>query len=469
MSLPASPNSPRPPSARPRVMPRTQRGMALLMVMIGLVVCSILTAGFLSTQGTSIGIARNERDASKCRGIAQTGIDMCYWQIRKRSDWREAMRTGTWLTSMPVGDGTVTTSVADGAGHSSFSTDPTQAAVVTSTGTYDNRTLTLVATIQPTGSGTVFASGNFISGNIQLGNSLLTAAQIDSYNSSVAAYSTSSAGSNGSFGSDATAAGALLIYFPSIFNGTYTAAPSTLLTNILSLVGLASSPTAVATATEFRTPGAVIMPNISGLAYNGAYTKSNSSGQVISTPGRYDSITLTNSSATINTSGLYYVTGNLSVSNATSSSLAIADGKTVVLVVNGSVSISKALSLGPTSQLAIYSSGTVTLSGTINGSTATNHLVIFGSSSCNSIQITGTNTAVYGAIYAPQAALTMQTGNPKFYGAVVANSLGILNSSQLHFDQALQSLYLSNLTGGSAAPGTADYRVTIAGGPGIGH
>ena len=42
---------------------RRCRGMALLLVMIGMIVCSILTAGFLSTQGTSLGIARNERDA----------------------------------------------------------------------------------------------------------------------------------------------------------------------------------------------------------------------------------------------------------------------------------------------------------------------------------------------------------------------------------------------------------------------
>ncbi len=37
---------------------RKPRGIALLMVMIGLVVCTLLTAGFLSSQGTAIGIAQ---------------------------------------------------------------------------------------------------------------------------------------------------------------------------------------------------------------------------------------------------------------------------------------------------------------------------------------------------------------------------------------------------------------------------
>src|SRR4051812_14923217 len=93
-----------------------RRGMALLMVMIGVVVCSILTAGFLASQGTSIGIARNERDASKCHALAQTGVDMCYWLIKNKPDWRETMTPGTWLNNAAVGDGTVTVSVADGDG-----------------------------------------------------------------------------------------------------------------------------------------------------------------------------------------------------------------------------------------------------------------------------------------------------------------------------------------------------------------
>src|SRR5438105_1743881 len=91
-----------------RFSPLKRRGMALVLVMVGMIVCTILTAGDLSSQGTSIGIARNERDASKCRGIAQTGIDMCYWLIRNRSDWRETMPIGTWLNNVAIGEGTVT-------------------------------------------------------------------------------------------------------------------------------------------------------------------------------------------------------------------------------------------------------------------------------------------------------------------------------------------------------------------------
>ncbi len=54
-----SPSAARVASITPRTAPR-RRGVALLLVMIGLVVCTLLTAGFLSSQGTAIGIARNE-------------------------------------------------------------------------------------------------------------------------------------------------------------------------------------------------------------------------------------------------------------------------------------------------------------------------------------------------------------------------------------------------------------------------
>jgi len=449
-------------------LPRNRRGMALLMVMIGLIVCSILTAGFLSTQGTSIGIARNERDASKCRGLAQSGIDMCYWLIRNRSDWREAMTPGTWLNNVPIGDGTVTVSVTDGAGNASFSADPTQAAVVSATGTYDGRTSTLTATIRPTGGGTVYANGNFISGNIQLGSDLLTAATIDSYNSSVGSYGGANVGSNGSFTSDSTAVGALIIYFPSIFKGTYTAAPTSLLTNVLSLLGLANAPTAMGNATEFRTPGNVVMPNTSNIPYIGSLSYTNGGAQNLSNPGRYDQISITNTQITITKSGVYYVTGNLNCANTGSSSISVQDGKSVVLIVDGNVTLNKNCTLGATGQLALYCNGSVTISGNVNTAGSTKNFILYGSPSCNSIQITGTNT-VQGAIFAPQAAVTMQTGSPKFYGAVVAHDLTMKNGSALHFDQALQSLYISNVTGGSASPGTADYRITIAGGPGIGR
>ncbi len=448
-----------------------RRGMALLLVMIGMIVCTILTAGFLATQGTSLGIARNERDAEKCRVLAQTGIDMCYWLVRNKSDWRETMPIGNWLSALPVGDGTVTVSVQDGDNTGSFSDDPTQGIVLTSSGVYDNRNFTLTATIRPTGGGTVFSDGNFIQGNILLGNTnLLTAATIDSYNSSVAPYNSLFPGSNAIFGSNSLASNALTVYFPSVFRGSYLAGPLAAVTSVLNLVGLgASGPASVTAATEARIPGTVVDPNVAGLPYQGAFNKPAGSLNPFPGPGRYDSASASGTAnINITSSGLYYITGNLSIS-APGASLVIADGVSAVVMVDGNVTVNGKITLSGSAQLALYCNNPVTVSGgSINFNGVTNRFTLMGGPNCTQIQMISSST-VAGSIFAPQAAFLMSSGANKLYGAIIANSLSITSTGQLHFDQALQSLYISNITGGSAPPGTADYRLTLTGGPGFSH
>jgi hypothetical protein len=451
--------------------PTTKRGMALLLVMIGMVVCTILTAGFLASQGTSIGIARNERDSAKCRGIAQTGIDMCYWLIRNKADWRETMSPGTWLNNAAVGEGAVSVSAADGASAASFVNDPTQPVVLSSTGTYDGRTFTLVATIRPTGGGTIFANGNFINGTISIGNSdLLTSilfpATVDSY------LGGSTGLSNNAFGSADTAANALTVYFPSVFNGSYRAAPNTSISNVVNLVGFSGPLPSTDIAAEKRTPGTVIMPNTTGLTSRSPVSLFNTlSPAKQMSPGVYSGVSLSASAANFISSGIYYVTGNVSLSGS-STVLTVNNDVSAVLIVGGNFSMSGGtIKLGnANSRLAIYFTNSFTLSGgKINNAGATDHVTLFGSSTATSVTISNANTLYYGSIYAPQAAVTLQTGSPEMYGAIIANSLTVKDSSKMHFDEALKALRISNVTGGSAPPGSADYQVAITGGPGIGR
>lgn len=456
------------PGARPRRGGRPRnRGMALLLVMIGMVVCTILTAGFLASQGTSIGIARNERDAQKARVMAQTGVDMCYWLIRNRTDWRSGMTPGNWLTNFPVGDGTVSVKVEDGVlsgeDSSSFIDDPTKGVTLTATGTYDARDFSITATIKPTGGGTVFNSGNFIGGKISLGNSDLTVSVLDSYNSSVASYSALTAGSNAAFTSVSTGADTLRIYAPSLFRGTYTSHPNVSAASTITLGTGALPPTGTGAAVEVRTPGDVILPNTAGLTYRstGVY-----SGFVKPLPGRYDAYTfLSGANVVFDTNGLYYATGNMSI--ASFSTMTVSAGKSVVLYVDGNFTCNGTLAIGSGGSVTIYVNGNITITGaTLNSGGPPSRLVLLGTDRCGTINITGASN-VYAAIFAPDATMTMQTGSPKFYGAVVANNLTIRNLSQFHFDEALKSLKLTNITGGSAPAGTPEYRVTVSSGPGL--
>jgi hypothetical protein len=446
--------------------------MALLMVMIGMVVCTILTAGFLASQGTSIGIARNERDAAKCHGIAKSGIDMCYWLIKNKADWRTTMNPGTWLSNAAIGDGTVTVTVADGDGTNNFADDTTQPVTLTSTGTYDNRTFTLTASVRPTGGGTVFYNGNFISGTISVGNGdLLTASTIDSYNSSIGSYNALTAGSNAAFGSITNASNALTVYFPSVFKGSYVGAPNTLVSSLINLVGiLATGPSSVSSATENRVLGYVVSPNTTNLAYRGSFSWiSQMSSKSLTPPGRYDSLTVTSATVNVTTSGVYHITGNMTVGGTNTSILNVNDGVSAVFVVDGNVVLTsgQVRLAGTTSQLAIYTNGNYTqTAGVMNNSTGTSRFTLFGTPNGGNITISG-NAALYGAIFAPQSRVTLQTSSPQVYGAIAASQLILKDSSKLHFDEALRSLKISNITGGSAPGGTADYRISITGGPGV--
>jgi Tfp pilus assembly protein PilX len=459
------PQSTRSSPSRKRFLIR--RGMALLLVMIGLVVCTILTAGFLASQGTSIGIARNERDAVKSHAIAQTGIDMCYWLIRNKPDWRQTMSPGNWLTGAPVGDGAVTVTADDG--NHNFADDPAAPVTLTATGAFDNRVFALTATICPTGGGTVFQAGNFVNGTILLGNTdLTTIAQIDSYNSATAPYPTSKAG-NAAFGTNAGAAGSATIYNPSTFKGSYTAGPTAVLGTVTTLVGGAAAPTAVTKAAETRNPGNVIFPNTAKLDPCPDVSPVNSATPVdLPGPGTYTNVGASNATVNVAKPGTYVINNNLTIGNVAASALTVAPGITASIIVNGNVIINLGkIQLGSNAQLSLYVNGNITVvGGSMNLNGTTSNLRIFGGNNPGTIQLSSGGN-IFGAIYAPNHDLVLQTGSPKIYGAAVVKSLTVKNTAQFHFDEALRTLYIPNITGGSAPSGTADYRIAIIGGPGI--
>ncbi len=141
----------------------------------------------------------------------------------------------------------------------------------------------------------------------------------------------------------------------------------------------------------------------------------------------------------------------------------IDDGAAVTIVVNGNTTLSGTVQFKSTGSLTIYAGGSVTASGArLNSSGSTASFQLLGTSTCSSIQL-NSGTVMSGAIYAPQASVAIQTGTSKLFGAVIAHDLTVKNTSQFHFDQALQTLRIDNLTGGSAPAGTADYSVSIAG------
>jgi hypothetical protein len=402
--------------------------------------------------------------------MAQSGIDMCYWLIRNKTDWRQTMPVGKWLQNLPVGDGAVSVSVDDDS--HCFTDDPACPVTISATGAYDNRTFTLSATVRPTGGGTVFKNGNFIAGAIALGNSdLVTAAIIDSYNSSLAPYNAYLPGFNASFASNTTTNGGLKCYYPSFFCGSYSSAPAANLSNVIQLLGGDPGPIATSRALETRNPGKVIFPNTAGLNH---YPAVSSPGAMwprfVSQPGTYGELSVSGGGTiTIMGSGPIEITSNITLGNAANSALNIKEGVAANVIVHGNIIINpscKITLLDGVSQLNLYVDGNVTLNGgSINGSGKTSQVVLFGGDEGGTIQINNNTGCFCGSIYAPQHDVIMQTNSPKFFGALVAKSLTLKNGAAFHFDESLRSLKLDQITGGSAPAGTPDYTISINSGP----
>jgi hypothetical protein len=211
----------------------------------------------------------------------------------------------------------------------------------------------------------------------------------------------------------------------------------------------------------------VVAPNTAGLVARGAFSKTmlQAPPNNLPGPGQYTAVSAATTTITINTSGLYYVTGNLSLSDG-SAQLTVANGVNAVLLVDGNVTFNGKVNLTGSAQLSVFCNKPANINNNVNSSGSTSNFMLLGTPNCTQINVTG-NSTVVGSIFAPQAAVVMQTSAPKLYGAVIANSLTMKNGAQLHFDEALRTLRLSCVTGGSAPPGTADYLVTITGGPGL--
>ena len=450
--------------------PGRRRGIALLLVMIGLVVCTILTAGYLASQGTSLGIARNESDGERARTVAQSGIEMCVWLVKNRSDWREAMQPGAWLSSAAVAGGTVTVNAVDGAGNGSFSTDPRQPVMLTSTGTYNNRTYTLSATITPTGGGTVFGGGNFFSGSVSVGQNSGSSAIVDSYNSAIAPYNFSFPGSNAAVWTNLASSNSVSVYGDSVFRGSVTVAPGSNLGNAVNVQNGATGPSATSAASEIRTAGTIIPPNPANTLTNrGSFVRTGGTTPV-SAGGLYSQITLNTSGSTttmnVNSSGVIHCTGNMTLGSGTV--LGVQDGCNVILQVDGSITVNGTVRLYGSGTLTVIANSSITVknSGTINAPSGTAgtpaSCIIEGTANCTQVNVQNSAT-VSAAIYTPSADVQLSDSGstPRIFGAVVARSLTITNQGHFHYDEALKSLQVHNAYGGTAPTGVPDYTISM--------
>ncbi len=429
------------------------KGIALLLVMIALVVGTTLSTGFILTQGTSIGIARNQRDYDSARSVAESGIDMCVWMIKTQSSWRTIMNPGAWISNLSIGNGKVSVTATDSGNNSTFSADYTHAVLLSSVGTVNGRTYTISATVTPSAGGTPFGGGGFIRQNTQL----QTFAQVDSYNSGNGPYSTSK-GQNAIIATASNNNGSLNMALGSVFYGSYIGGPSGILAQLLNLLNaLLTPPSSVSVATFSRNLGTIVPPNTNGFTNGLTFSKTTSFSSATSNV-YYTSFSISGSGTVVTfplSSQVVHVTGNVNIGS--NSTLKVPNGGNLVMIVDGNFTNSGTIDLSTSGTLTLYVNGNVTISSgsNINPNGVPSSLLVIGTNnSSGNITVSG-SVNVVGGVYAPNATVDLQS-NSQWYGSIIAQQLTLETGAMLHMDDALKTSAFHNLTGGTTM---GDYSV----------
>ena len=204
------------------------------------------------------------------------------------------------------------------------------------------------------------------------------------------------------------------------------------------------STTSNAAATNSTSSGGMTLTGNATIYGNAQIGTGGSTSTVISTTGN----ALISGTKTAQSSNLS--TPAATTSTASSGALSISGNTNYTLPAGtynfSSLSITGNGRLTPTGAVRIYVSGTISIAG--NGIATTSNtptnLTLYSTGS-SSVSLSG-NGNFYGGIYAPNSTVS-NTGNGQLYGAVVANVYNQTGNGNVHFDQAL----LANSSSSSTA------------------
>src|SRR5690606_35955714 len=126
----------------------------------------IIAYSYLGSQGTSLGIARNIKDHTAARYVAESGMDLALAYVKATSDWRTARSVGEWVSNAPLAGGFCTIRADDGEdldgdgiigpgeGDGDLNNDPSDPLTLTVTGRVNQSTCVVKVVLRSSGGGT---------------------------------------------------------------------------------------------------------------------------------------------------------------------------------------------------------------------------------------------------------------------------------------------------------------------------
>ena len=177
-----------PPAAR-----RSQRGIALMLVLMVIAILTILGATLLATESLSTPMARRGGERLQARMIAEAALAMTMEHLKATPSWRSTLPDGLWVENQALNGGRFTLYGEDGAapdthspviGDGSLSNNPADPVTLTVIGVSGSARHIARATLTPLSNSAIA-----VSERLEVRNSGL----IDSYNSAAGPYSTATA------------------------------------------------------------------------------------------------------------------------------------------------------------------------------------------------------------------------------------------------------------------------------------
>ncbi len=353
---------------------RRQRGIALLLVMVAMVVGIMLATGFMEVETSATGLISGESDRANGQALASSGVEIALGIIENNPPnyaqgtpgWLQNA-PGTWINNLHLDAGTVSVGVDPitpmPSGSTSFINAPAAGVVIVATATYDGKIYKAQATVTPTGGGNVFQDGLYCNGPVNLSG----AAILDAYNGTYSAGS-AVAGlvTDGNYRQLLQTSPILTLASGTHFNavaqmGEPVNSAGSLLGTSGTLAGMLSlggqsvnvtwAPPAVAgTPVAPPVPAIIVQPPVS----------LSGSGQALG--GIYQSITVPQgANASLDVVGGQVITGGLTIAGT----LNVPANTTIV--VDGPVNITGAVQMGNGAVLTVYSTQAVTIGTAASG------------------------------------------------------------------------------------------------------
>ncbi|MCM8786683.1 MAG: hypothetical protein NC935_01360 [Candidatus Omnitrophica bacterium] len=243
-------------------------------------------------------------------------------------------------------------------------------------------------------------------------------AHTDSYDSNRGAYGGSNKASNGDVGTSAGTAGAISLSGNAIIDDNATTGPS----GTVVLSGNAKVTGTIDDTNNTKLETVTVPSSLSELSSSGSINVSGNNSKTLSS-GNYKY-----SSISVSGNGCLTISGDTNIYLTSSSALSVTGNAKLVI----------------TGKVKIYTDGNLIISGNgiVNNTQLPQNLLVYGTSSSKSIQISG-NGDFYGAVYAPDATISV-SGNGEVYGSLVGDTVSMSGNGGLHYDEALSSLADAN-------------------------